>query len=348
MESDATLGGMHPGVQAKFANNYGLITRPEALDLGVSPLDIAHLVRRGEWVIVRRGVYAEAQLWHSLDGHAGQPFLRARAALRKMRRSWVLSHDSAAHALGMAIVSPEDPFVHITRPGFTGAWTEFGVKHHLARYLPEQVKVVDGLQMLDLARTAVDIARERGVDHGVAACDSAMRMGTTRSALVAAYEPMRSWAGVRSARTAVELADPGAQNPNESLARMLVSELGYGRPETQFPLQLAHGVVWCDIRVGNHIFEVDGRVKYVPLELGGVATRSAKDVVWEEKKRERLIRAEGLGVSRILWEDYWGEGRRLARGRLRADVAETIARFGAELPERLVRQAAEIRARWTA
>jgi hypothetical protein len=339
---------MHPGVQAKFAANHGLITRPEALDLGVSPLDIAYLIRCGEWVIVRRGVYAEAQLWHSLDEHAGQPLLRARAALRKMRRTWVLSHDSAAHAMGMAIVSPEDPFVHITRPGFTGAWTEFGVKHHLARYLPEQVKVVDGLQVLDLARTAVDIARERGIEHGVAACDSAMRMGTPRSALVEAYVPMRSWAGVRSSRAAVDLADPGAQNPNESLGRMLVTELGYGRPETQFPLMIEGRVIWCDIRVGNHIFEVDGRVKYLPPERGGVATKRIEDVLWEEKKRERLIRAEGLGVSRILWADYWGDGRRAARARLHADVEETIGRFGTQLPERLARQAAEIRGRWTA
>ena len=50
-----------------------------------------------------RGVYAEAQLWDSLDEYAGRPLLRARAALRKMRRGWVLSHDSAAHALGISV-----------------------------------------------------------------------------------------------------------------------------------------------------------------------------------------------------------------------------------------------------
>ncbi|MDQ4052960.1 MAG: type IV toxin-antitoxin system AbiEi family antitoxin domain-containing protein [Actinomycetota bacterium] len=339
---------MHPGVQARFATRHGLITRAEALDLDVSPLDIAHLVRTGHWVIVRRGVYAEAALWDSLDEYAGQPLLRARAAVRKMRRSWVLSHDSSAHALGMAILTPDEPFVHVTRPGFTGAWTEFGVKHHLARYQPEQVTVVDGLRVLDPARTAVDIARERGLHHGVVACDAAMRMGTPRAALMAAYEPMRSWKGVRSARAAVELADPGAQNAHESLGRMLVTELGYGRPETQFPLMTAIGPVWCDLRVGRHMIELDGRIKYLPPERGGVATRSVEDVVWDEKKRERLIRDEGLGVSRVHWEDYWGARRIEAKARLRADIEETIARFGTELPERLVRQAAEMRARWSA
>ncbi len=339
---------MHPGVAATFANNHGLITRSEALDLDVSPLDIAHLVRTRQWVIVRRGVYAESVLWASLDEYAGRPLLRARAALRKMRRAWVLSHDSAAHALEMAILTPATPFVHVTRPGWTGAWTEFEVKHHLARYLPEQVVEVRGLRVLDLARTAVDIARERGLQHGVAACDSAMRMGVPRSSLVSAYEPMRNWAGVRSARAAVDLADPGAENPHESLGRMLVTELGYGRPETQFPLAIRGGVVWCDLRVGNHIFEVDGRIKYLSSDRGGVATKAIEAVVWEEKKRERLIRAERLGVSRILWSDYWGDDRRAALARLRADVEESIARFGRQLPERLARQAVEIRSRHTA
>lgn len=339
---------MHPGVQATFATNHGLITRAEALDLDVSPLEIAHLVRTGAWVIVRRGVYAEAALWKSLDEYAGQPLLRARAAIRKMRRTWVLSHDSAAHALGMSILQPDEPFVHVTRPGFTGAWTEFGVKHHLARYLPEQVNVLDGLRVLDLARTAVDIARERGLVDGVVACDAAMRMGTSRAGLMAAYAPMRSWRGVRAARAAVDLADPGAQNAHESLGRMLVTELGYGRPETQFPLLTDIGPVWCDIRIGRHIIETDGRIKYRPPERGGLATRRPEDVVWDEKKRERLIRDEGLGVSRVYWEDYWGARRIEAKARLRADIEETIARFGTELPERLVRQAAEMRAHWSA
>ena len=219
----------------------GLITRPEALDLGVSPLDIVHLVRGGEWVIVRRGVYAQRQLWDSLDEFAGRPLLEREQRFARCGEVGYSATTRLRTPLEMAILTPEDPFVHVTRPGWTGAWTEFGVKHHLARYLPEQVVDVGGLRALDLARTAVDIARERGVPDGVAACDSAMRMGVPRSALVAAYEPMRNWPGVRSVRTAVELADPGAQNPNESLGRMLVTELGYGRPETQFPLMVEAG-----------------------------------------------------------------------------------------------------------
>lgn len=335
---------MHPGVSATFAQSGGLITRAQALDLGLSPATIRSLVRLGEWVLVRRSVYCDAVVWHAADEYVGRPRLRARAALLTMRRSWVLSHDSAAHELGMAILTPEQPYVHITRPGFTGAWTEYGVKHHLARYRPEQVVEVNGLKVLDLARTAVDIGRERGVTDGLVACDSALRMGVPRAALADALDDMRNWPHVTSARTAVELADPGAKDPGESLARELVLELGLGPVETQFPLWIGDRVAWCDLRVGCHVFEFDGFVKYRPIEDGGFATRPA-DVVWAEKKREREIAAEGLGVSRIIWEDFWGERRQHAKQRLRAEYDVTVARFGEELPARLSRAAAEIRAR---
>lgn len=333
---------MHPGIAAAFAASGGLITRATALDLGLSPAKIRSLVRHGEWVLVRRSVYCDAAVWNTADEHVGRPRIRARAAILTMRRAWVLSHDSAAHELGLSILTPAEPFVHITRPGFTGAWTEYGVKHHLARYRPDQIVGVNGVQVLDLARTAVDIGRERGVTDGLVACDAALRMGVSRSALADALEPMHHWPNVTSARTAVGLADPGAQDPGESLTRELLLELGLGPVETQFPIWIGERVAWCDLRVGCHVFEFDGLIKYRRIEDGGYATRP-EDVIWAEKKRERQIRAEGLGVSRVIWEDFWGERRQLAKQRLQAEYDVTVARFGDQLPARLARAAAEIR-----
>jgi len=337
---------MHPAVLAHLSASGGLITRTDALDLGVSPLYIASLLRGGSWVLVRRGVYADGELWATLDEYREKPLLRARAAVLVMKRGWRLSHDSSAHAQGLDIVRPDDPFVHITRPGFTNAWTKSGVKHHLARFAPEQVVEVDGVPALDLARTAVDIARERKELHGVPACDSARRMGVTLHALWTAAAIMVSWSNVTCVRNSIELSDPGAQNVAESLGRMLVRELGAGEPETQFPVLLSKGrVAWGDIRVGNHIFEIDGRIKLRGIDEGGVAVGRLEEVLWEEKKRERLLAQEGLGTSRIFWEDLWGEKRKLAKLRLRAEYDHTVQRFGTKLPEHLARNALEIRSR---
>ena len=70
--------------------------------------------------------------------------------------------------------------------------------------------------------------------------------------------------------------------------------------------------MWGDIRVGCHFFECDGGIKYTPVEEGGVASKPVGQVVMSEKRRERELAGEGLGTSRIFWEDYWprtGTGR---------------------------------------
>jgi hypothetical protein len=332
-----------------MAANHGLITRSQALDAGLSPLDIAHLVRVGDLVILRRSVYADGELWRSLDEFRGRHRLRTRAALKTMRRSYVISHDSAGHEHELELLLPPDPHVHITRPGFTAAWTEYGVKHHLAPFREEQVLHVNGLPVLDIARTAVDIAREHGSPYGEVACDSALRKGVSRAALEAAVEPMTNWPHVTRTRAAVAFADPRSGSVVETLARELVYELramlGLAlQVELQFPVPLLSGrVAWCDIVLGCHDFEVDGKTKYVPVEQGGLAERPAYEVVWAEKKRERDLHDLRLGTSRIFFEDYWPPQRATALKRMRAEYLDTAARFGDVLPEYLVRKARELR-----
>jgi hypothetical protein len=328
-----------------MAAQHGLITRTQALDTGLSPTTISHLVRNGTWVIIRRGVYADAELWRSLDVHHGQHRLRTRAAILKMRRNWVTSHDSAGHEHGLAMLLPPEPHVHITRPGWPKAWTEYGVKHHLARFLDEQVVEVNGLPTLDLARTAVDIAREHGSPYGEVACDSAMRLGVRRTALAAAAEPMRNWPYVTDVRQAIAFARPGTGSVAETLGRILVEEVGLeGEVEIQFPIRRPSGsVAWLDIVVGCHGFEIDGKGKYIPTEAGGLATAPPFEVLWAEKKREREVHQVGLGTSRIFWEDFWLPQRLDAKRRLRSEYDETVQRFGTRLPERLIREAREIR-----
>lgn len=334
---------MSPRVPLAIAAGSGIITRNELLDLGVTPSEIRRLINAGALVRLRRGVFTDADTWASLDEFAGRPLLLARAAIATMRRGWVLSHDSAAHAWGLPLLRPHQPLVHVTRPGFTNAWTEYGVRHHLARFAPSQVGRPTGLPALDLPRTAVDIARERGVQHGVVACDGVLRRGTTRAELESAYSVMTSWPGVRAAREAVALADGGAESVHESLTRLLVLEAGIGVPDTQFPVRTREGIKWCDLRVGNLVVEAHGVVKLRAVSDGGVATRPAEVVAQEEWRRERLLRDAGLGTSNVYWEDHWGSRRAVAVERLRRDAAETAKLHGSVLNERLARDAELIR-----
>ncbi|HET6694654.1 MAG TPA: type IV toxin-antitoxin system AbiEi family antitoxin domain-containing protein, partial [Pedococcus sp.] len=217
---------MRPAVYAALAANHGLITRRQAVAAGLDPDDVDTLVKRGAWVAVRRGVYAEREVWEQLDSYREQPRWRSRAASLNMVTPHVLSHDSAGLELGMELLLP-DPFLpHITRPGVLGSRTKSGVKHHKAVFHPRQVLELNGFRVLDHARTAVDIAREHGSPYGVVACDAALRLGASRHQLELALEPMRNWPHVKRARAAVDLADPGAESVGETLARTLVEELG--------------------------------------------------------------------------------------------------------------------------
>jgi hypothetical protein len=337
---------MYLSMRVVMAKNHGLITAGQARDCGLTTLQIAHLVRSGALVPVRHGVYTDGDLWRSLDEDRGQHRLRSRAAVLVMRRHWVLSHDSSAHEHELEILNPPQPHVHITRPGSTAAWTRAGVKHHLARYNSDQVEKIDGLDVLNLARTAVDIARELGPPYGEIACDAVMRRGIPKSGLEDALAIMHCWPGVRSARSAVAFARPEAANLAETMARILVAELQIGEIDPQFPVRLESGrIAWGDIRVGCHIFEFHGEIKFRPPSDGGVASDPPHKVIWAARKRDIELGREGLGTSHIVWQDFWPPHRALAKKRLLVDYQDTTARFGDQLPERLARQARELRGR---
>lgn len=331
-------------IRAAMGANGGLLTWAQARDAGLTSDQLRHLVRQGVLVPLRRGIYVDGELWRSLDPYREQHRFRTRAVIACLKRGFVVSHDSAGYELGLDILAPPVPFTHITRPGSTTAWTRYGVKHHYARYTSAQIVVVDGLEVLDPARTAVDIARENGEPYGEIACDSALRLGVSKGDLRDACAPMTSWPHVLRTRRAVEFARPGAESVLETLGRMLVEELGIGEPDLQFPVRVQDGrVLWGDIRVGCHVFETHGKIKYLSPAEGGVAEKSPGEIAWEAKKRSRLLFAEGLGSSDIYWDECWPPKRAATLTRLREEYDESVRQFGSRLPERLARQARELR-----
>lgn len=313
-----------------------LIDFETALALGVTYSEIQALIRSGALVRIRRGVYTTGEHWSALTTPPQRELLRARAASMCIGPDHVLSHDSAAHALSMPFLMPRRPYVHVTRPPVKGSRHETGVKHHTAGYRPGQVVEVGGLRVLDHARTAVDLARQYGVVVGASACDSALRLGSTVRKLERAVAPMAYWRGVNSARAAVAWADAGAENPGESKARMLVIEAGFGRPITQFPVDLGDHVAWCDMLIATHVIEFDGRVKYRRREDGGVATRDPSEVAWNERRRERALIEAGLGVSRLIWDDLLPQNWDRSRARLMSEISQSIRRTGLTTPAHLL------------
>lgn len=317
---------MHPRVQAELGR-HGLICRRTALKVGMSGPEIDRLVRVGEWVTVWRGTYVPAEVWHELDDYVGKPLRRARAASAHMLSPHVMSHDSAALELGIAVLDAPAQPVHVTRFGVVGSRHRHGVKHHKAPFTPEQlVELENGRMALDAARTVADIARDRGFEAGLVAADSAMNHGVTRAQLSAAVEAMECWPYVRVVRRVVSLADPGADSAGETLTRVLLMELGHS-PQTQFGLTDGRRLAWCDLRVGRHVIEFDGRLKY------GVRDGADTRRLWEEKQRQDFIQGHRLGVSRVVWADLHAARRAQTRSRLDREIRATQELFGSDIAD---------------
>jgi hypothetical protein len=322
------LGAMRPALVAAADRQHGIFSRAQALRAGYTEREVKALTRpEGEWAVVRLGVYCERHLLDPLDARA-RWLLKDRAAVLSSRRPATLSHDSAARLLGIDTLDPPSPASHLTLYGPRGARTNSGLTRH-RDLQPLCVERRDDLVATSYARTAVDIARWHGYRRGLVAIDSARWLGVPKADFEAELARMTHHPHIARAHAALADSDSGAESVLESLGRELVASMGIGEVQTQFAVRLVGGrVVWCDIRVGCHLFECEGMLKLVPSDRGGVASDTPEAVVWKQQARRTDICAEGFGMSRIVWADCFGPGREKARDRLRKEYAVTEARFG--------------------
>lgn len=324
---------MNPRIQATMASNHGLITRRQAILCGLDADTIYRYLRSGAWRVIRRGVYAERAYVESITLPTDRQRLRDRAACAAITVPFVRSHDTAALELDMGILLPRKPQTHVTRHPVIGTHNKWGVKHHLAPYLDSQLAEANGFAVLGPARTAVDIAREHGRPYGVVAMDSARQMGVSVSELHEVLENMQHWPNRRQAQAAIDLSDAGAESVGESLTRDVLEEMGLTGIETQFEITDGVRTARFDLRVGRHIFEFDGRGKYVPAADGGIALRSVDDIIADEKTRQDWAHGFHLGMSRVEWTDLFGRNRNYLKDRLDREYQTTCRAFGTDISD---------------
>ena len=332
-------------MRAAVAAGRGVVTAQRLCELGIPGRLIAQWCRRGLLVPVRRGVYTTRELWESWDKYAARPTARIRAAHLTLRIPHAFSHDSAAIVQEMRLLRPQDSAVHVTREDVRGTRSRFGIEHHGA--VTDQLRTVraSGLDVLDVPRTVADLAREHGYLAGLVAADGALHSGMPRSELRAAADEMAGWPFSITVRAVVEDADAGSESVGETLMRDLVSGVLGQDVETQFPVLTRRGVRWCDLRVGRHLFEFDGRIKYQDPADGGVDDRELEKILWDERQRQGDVTDEGFGMTRLTYADHWGAARDAAELRVQRDVDDTTRRYGTELTPQQAEVAARLRGR---
>jgi hypothetical protein len=73
---------------------------------------------------------------------------------------------------------------------------------------------------------------------------------TAIDALARAAQRHRGARGIRNARAALDLVDPGAESPRETWLRLLAIRAGFPRPQTQIPIYDEHGLLVCCVDMG--------------------------------------------------------------------------------------------------
>ena len=181
-------------------------------------------------------------------------------------------------ARATTILEPPIPLVHVTRYGVTGAWTRHGIKHHLAPFGRDQKMQVGDLQSIGpgahrgrhrpRARRAVRRDRVRRGDATRRTVASALERGRRGDDELALRRPDTSRRRLRRPGRRATWPRPwvGCWSPSSASGTSTRSSRSSSRTA---------GWSWGDIRVGRHLFEVDGKVKYTPVEDGGVATEAA-------------------------------------------------------------------------
>lgn len=295
-------------------------TRAQAIEAGHEPAAIRRLLRRGEWVQLRRGVYVlarvlaeaedDAQRQHALDIAALQLALGSDALAAGTSAARLLGLETFQELPGELVVVTGDPQVRGEhRDGYVIRAADLPRHHRSARF---------GVPITSAARTVVDLARQWPLRDAVVLADSALRLGLTAIAEldeVLAY--CAGWPGIDSAQRAVALADPRAESVLESISRVAMHDEALPMPRSQVVIGGARvDFLWDDVAV---IGEADGLGKYA-----ADGRQSTRDIVRAEKRREERLADAGYEIVRWGWEDACRP--RVLAHRLRAAFARGVER----------------------
>ncbi|CCK61655.1 hypothetical protein [Mycobacterium canetti] len=179
---------------------------------------------------------------------------RAQAAWLWSRRRGVIAGQSASAMHGAKWVDPRNAaellYDHRRPPTNIHTWSD--------RVADDEIQLISGMNTTAPERTALDLARRYPVGKAVAAIDALARATDLKLADVEMLaERYRGHRGIKRARRALDLVDPGAESPRETWLRLLLIDAGFPRPQTQIPVYDEYGQLvavvdmgWEEIKVG--------------------------------------------------------------------------------------------------
>ena len=258
---------------------------------------------------VARGAYINAATWSTLT--ARERYVMTVHAIGATRRSHqVLSNESAAAIHGLPLIGIPRT-VHLSVPTTASRPSNERITTHAARLRESDIVEVEGLRVTSLIRTVVDLAAVAPFASAVAVVDAAIlvdRWGrhqpmTTRTQLLEQWAAMQPLRAHSRARTAIDFGEDRSESPLESVSRVSMWVLGAPAPRLQAIHRDDEGDIgYSDFYWPEHraIGEADGDSKYLDPGLRG--TKTAEQVILDEKHREDRLRAITTSFTRWRWE----------------------------------------------
>jgi len=295
----------HEAVRDFPAN--AVLSRNEALSIGWTDPALARAFRRGDLVRLRRGFFARPPL---------NALLAVEAAARACRGS-AISHRSAALVHGLPILGDAPALPELTVVPSNGTIVKGAHIHRATLQVEDLVETAAGMTT-HIARTVMDIGRDRGTTAMVVSADAALHRHLIETTeLEAVARRCWNWPGICRATCGLSLLDKRAESPLESLSRLAIGSMPIVQPELQPEIVTTSGFLlgkvdfyWDEYGV---VGEADGLLKY----------RDDGSLTAEKLRQERLERA-GLVVVRWGWSDVMQTPETLQR-RLRWAFSRGLA-----------------------
>jgi Transcriptional regulator, AbiEi antitoxin len=320
---DASLGHL-------LRPNRGFFSRAEAIDCGETDRTLAAALRAGLVVRLRRGMYAPADVYNASDD-GGKHLLHARAALAAQYGNVALTGPSAAALHGFALYDQDLTVVHLLRLDRGCSHRAAKINHHVVtQEIENDLGVYDGVTAINPARAVWEVACRSSLEGGVVTADSALHEDPQlRVAIEGLQERFAYFPGSGRGRLAVQLADPRAESPGESVTRVQFHRYGIPIPVLQYHVVDRYGSLvgisdfyWEDER---HLGEFDGKIKYQKLLRPG---ETASECVFREKKREDAMRADLRGMTRLIWSDVMPHSARRTMEELARSLEQSRRLYG--------------------
>ncbi|WP_036435847.1 endonuclease domain-containing protein [Mycobacterium sp. URHB0044] len=162
-----------------------------------------------------------------------------------------------------------------------------GIVLHGDRLADDESCLVNGVPATTPARTAFDLGRRRGTTAAVIRLDALMQATRLRKPAIEQLAACHAGArGIVQLRTAIDLADAGAESPQETRTRLLLTSAGLRPKQTQ-------------IEVYNQYADLIGRIDMgwiewlVGVEYDGI--QHWDDPVQRRRDIDRIAEFEELG-----------------------------------------------------